>query len=70
MGTQRLTCSRISCLPSQEDAFRFRPARDLAASDYWLLAILDVFIIVGPFIYMYEYLDAVNMLYADYNQHG
>lgn len=42
----------------------------LSASDYWLWGILGSLIIVGPFIYMYKYLKAINTLCADYNHRG
>ena len=42
----------------------------LSASDYWLWGILGSLIIVGPFIYMYKYLKAINTLCADFNHRG
>lgn len=44
--------------------------RMLSASDYWLWNVLGAFIIVGPFIYMYKFLKAMNALSADYNVRG
>ncbi|WP_346428305.1 DUF4234 domain-containing protein [Bifidobacterium sp. SO1] len=40
------------------------------AADFWLWNILGSFIIVGPFVYMYKLLKAMNLLAADYNQRG
>lgn len=45
-------------------------ARNLSASDYWLWNVLGSLIIVGPFIYMYKFLHAMNELAEDYNQRG
>lgn len=45
-------------------------ARSLSASDFWLWSVLGMFIIVGPFVYRYKYLRAMNELCADYNQRG
>ncbi|WEV76369.1 DUF4234 domain-containing protein [Bifidobacterium sp. ESL0800] len=45
-------------------------ARELSASDFWLWDFLGSLIIVGPFIYFYKYLNAINTLCADYNQRG
>lgn len=45
-------------------------SRDLSASDFWLWGVLGSIIIVGPFIYLYKYLHAMNTLAADYNARG
>ncbi|MBB2954623.1 hypothetical protein FHX77_000003 [Bifidobacterium commune] len=45
-------------------------ARNLSASDFWLWKVLGLLIIVGPFVYRYKYLRAMNELCADYNQRG
>lgn len=42
----------------------------VTAATYWLWNVLGVLIIVGPFIYMYKLLHAMNDLCADYNQRG
>lgn len=44
--------------------------RMLSASDYWLWNILGSIIIVGPFIYMYKFMKAMNALCEDYNMKG
>lgn len=45
-------------------------ARDVTASDFWLWDVLGAFIIVGPFIFMFRWLRAMNHLCADYNVRG
>ena len=49
-------------------------ARGLAvtvtAGTFWLWDVLGIFIIVGPWIYMYKLLHAMNDLCADYNVRG
>ena len=40
------------------------------AADYWIWGILGVFIFVGPFIFTYRLLKAMNLLSAHYNQYG
>ncbi|MCI1935352.1 MAG: DUF4234 domain-containing protein [Bifidobacteriaceae bacterium] len=44
--------------------------RLLSASDYWLWNILGSIIIVGPFVYLYKFFKALNILAADYNRRG
>ncbi|WP_430591850.1 DUF4234 domain-containing protein [Humidisolicoccus flavus] len=44
--------------------------RTITAADYWLWGVLGAFIIVGPFIFMYKRLHAMNQLCADYNYRG
>ena len=43
---------------------------EISASTFWLWFVLGAFIIVGPFIYTYKVLTAMNLLAADYNQNG
>lgn len=40
------------------------------ARDFWLWNVLGSFIIVGPFIYCYKKLTAMNMINASYNIYG
>ena len=40
------------------------------AADFWLWGILGSLIVVGPFIFVHKFLKAMNLLNADYNQHG
>ena len=40
------------------------------ASDFWLWNILGSLIIVGPFIYTYKFLNAMNLINEDYNAKG
>ena len=44
--------------------------RMISASSFWGWNILGALIIVGPFIYLYKMLDAVNTLCADANNRG
>lgn len=41
-----------------------------SATDFWLWNVLGSLIFVGPFIYMYKLLEAVNKMNAHYNQNG
>lgn len=45
-------------------------APTVSAATFWLWGILGAFIIVGPFIYYYKLLHAMNDLSADYNVRG
>lgn len=54
---------------AQEQAARGLPVTVTAAT-YWLWNILGSLIIVGPFIYTYKLLHAMNDLCADYNARG
>lgn len=45
-------------------------APTVTASTYWLWGVLGSLIIVGPFIYTYRMLHAMNALCADYNARG
>lgn len=40
------------------------------AGSFWLWNLLGSFIIVGPFVYSYKMLKAMNLLAADYNARG
>lgn len=42
----------------------------VSAADFWLWGILGGLIVVGPFIFMYKWLNAMNALSANYNQFG
>lgn len=44
--------------------------REVSASDFWLWQVLGTLIIVGPFVFMYKWLHAMNTLCADYNARG
>ena len=43
---------------------------NFGASDFWLWEILGSLILVGPFIYTYKRMKAMNLINADYNQKG
>lgn len=45
-------------------------AYDFGASDFWLWNVLGSLIVVGPFIYMYKFIKAMNLLAANYNVNG
>lgn len=45
-------------------------SRMLSSSDFWLWGVLGIFIVVGPYIYLWKLLKAVNTLNADYNVRG
>ena len=40
------------------------------ASDFWLWCFLGSLIFIGPFIYVYKRMKAMNLINADYNQKG
>jgi len=42
----------------------------VSASTFWLWFVLGAFIIVGPFIYTYKVITAMNLLAEDYNAQG
>ena len=52
-----------------EQAARGLPVT-VTASTFWLWGILGSLIAVGPFIYIYKLLHAMNNLSADYNVRG
>ena len=41
-----------------------------SATDYWLWNVLGLLIVVGPFVYLYKLIKAVNLLNADFNVKG
>ena len=60
---------KLSSRIGTEQAARGLPVTVTAAT-YWLWNILGSLIIVGPFIYTYKLLHAMNDLCADYNVRG
>ena len=40
------------------------------AADFWLWNVLGSLIVVGPFIYLYKRMKAMNLINADYNEKG
>lgn len=42
----------------------------VTAATFWLWDVLGIFIIVGPLVYFYKLLHAMNDLSADYNARG
>lgn len=60
---------KLSSRIGTEQAARGLPVTVTAAT-YWLWNILGFLIIVGPFIYTYKLLHAMNDLCADYNVRG
>ncbi|WP_276310817.1 MULTISPECIES: DUF4234 domain-containing protein [Bifidobacterium] len=60
---------RISARVGEEQQARGM-APTVSAATFWLWGILGAFIIVGPFIYYYKLLHAMNDLSADYNVRG
>ena len=45
-------------------------AYDFGAADFWLWNVLGSLIFVGPFIYIYKFIKAMNLLAANYNVNG
>lgn len=45
-------------------------AYDFGAVDFWLWNVLGSLIFVGPFIYIYKFIKAMNLLAANYNVNG
>ncbi len=45
-------------------------AYSFGAGSFWGWNVLGAFIVVGPFIYLYKLLQAMNLLCADYNAKG
>lgn len=41
-----------------------------SAADYWLWNVLGIIIIVGPFVYLYKFIKASNLLNADFSLKG
>lgn len=60
---------RLSARIGIEQAARRLPVT-MTAGTYWLWNILGALIIIGPFVYTYKLLHAMNDLCADYNQRG
>lgn len=60
---------RVSGRIGEEQAARGLPVM-VTASTFWLWGILGSLIAVGPFIYIYKLLHAMNDLSADYNVRG
>lgn len=60
---------RLSARIGIEQAARRLPVT-MTAGTYWLWNILGALIIIGPFVYTYKLLHAMNDLCADYNQCG
>ena len=60
---------RLSGRIGAEQAARQMPVTVTSAT-YWLWGFLGTLIIVGPFVYWYKILHAMNDLSADYNTRG
>ncbi|TPF92487.1 hypothetical protein BW14_08680 [Bifidobacterium sp. UTBIF-68] len=60
---------RLSARIGMEQAARRLPVT-MTASTFWLWNILGALIVVGPFVYTYRLLHAMNDVCADYNQRG
>lgn len=60
---------RLSARIGTEQAARHLPVTVTAAT-YWLWSVLGTLIIVGPLVYTYKILHAMNDLSADYNMRG
>lgn len=60
---------RLSARIGTEQAARHLPVTVTAAT-YWLWSVLGMLIIVGPLVYTYKILHAMNDLSADYNMRG
>lgn len=45
-------------------------ATDFSASTFWLWNVLGSMIVVGPYIFIYKFIEATNQLAADYNTRG
>lgn len=58
-------CDRIG-----EELRRRKIAYEFGASTFWLWNVLGSLIIVGPFIYMHKLMKAMNLINADFNEHG
>lgn len=44
--------------------------KTLSSTDYWLWGVLGSLIIVGPFIFLHKFFEAMNQLSANYNVNG
>lgn len=56
--------------PSAERSAARSSAIYSTAATFWLWNVLGIFIIVGPLVYFYKLLHAMNDLSADYNARG
>lgn len=56
--------------PSAERSAARSSAIYSTAATFWLWDVLGIFIIVGPLVYFYKLLHAMNNLSADYNARG
>lgn len=43
---------------------------DFGAIDFWLWCILGSLIVIGPYVYIYKRMKAMNLINEDYNQKG
>lgn len=43
---------------------------DFGATDFWLWCILGSLIVIGPYVYIYKRMKAMNLINEDYNQKG
>lgn len=43
---------------------------EFGASTFWLWNVLGSLIVVGPFIYLHKLMKAMNLINADFNEHG
>lgn len=56
--------------PSAERSVARGMTPTVTAATFWLWDVLGIFIIVGPLVYFYKLLHAMNDLSADYNARG
>ena len=43
---------------------------DFGSTDFWLWCILGSLIVIGPYVYIYKRMKAMNLINEDYNQKG
>ncbi len=43
---------------------------DFGATDFWLWCVLGSLIVIGPYVYIYKRMKAMNLINEDYNQKG
>ena len=43
---------------------------DFGATDFWLWCILGSLIVIGPYVYIYKRMKAMNLINENYNQKG
>ena len=53
-----------------DELVRRRIDYSFGAADFWLWNVLGSFILVGPLIYIYKRMKAMNLINADYNEKG